>query len=730
MQTLSVDRLVGQVLGNYRVEQLLGRGRLNAVFLARNMATQNQGALTLFMIPDNFSPDARTRFLQRFHKASAALVALRHEHILPVYEGGEYIGYPYLVTPYMMNGSLADIIKRKGHLDYERVRDILEQVVAGLEYAHNKGVIHGTLKPSNIVLSAEQTMMVAGFGLMHIQQMRGVERSDQSYGHLLSIANTFLVAPEYIAPEIVQGQYIDKRSDVYALGAILFELLSGQPPFTGSDPLSVAKQHVESPVPSLRALCPELPVALESVVNQALERDPARRFQRASELAEAFDQVSRGATGPLSRLEEKVKPSSGQRNERVQPMPMEGSTTKNWQFTPPIVTGKVLAVPPAMKKPERPATSAQSRPQLGDQERTAASTQRRPQSGDQERPATSAQRRPQPGDMDSWQTRPSTDMDDMPAMRPSTRSSSLNVSARMPAVEPRERATRYDPEVIQTEDIQFSAPLPTVPPQRRRAEIAQSEDMQFSAPLLATPPQRRKAETAADEEWWRNSAQPSQDLRLPPGFDDQWTPDGTPVTGILRNPRSTPLKRPARNVKRRRVVAFLASAGVAVAVGAVVVNSRLIQMAGNAMQQGAQTANNGAATTSAGKTGAQQGKAVPTSGSQKQNGAKTGTIIGTTTLAANSFLAFTNPADKKDSLLIHLPDGTFVAYERACTHQGVNVNYDPATHLLVCPLHGAIFNPAQNAAVVQEPEVQPTPTIPPLPKVAIKVNGDGTITAV
>src|SRR5947209_17063624 len=153
MQTLSVDRLVGQVLGNYRVEQLLGRGRLNAVFLARNIATQKQGALTLFMIPDNFSPDARTRFLQRFHKASAALVALRHEHILPVYEGGEYIGYPYLVTPYMMNGSLADIVKRKGRLPYERVRDILEQIVVGLEHAHSKGIIHGTLKPSNIVLS-------------------------------------------------------------------------------------------------------------------------------------------------------------------------------------------------------------------------------------------------------------------------------------------------------------------------------------------------------------------------------------------------------------------------------------------------------------------------------------------------------------------------------------------------------------------------------------------------
>jgi serine/threonine protein kinase/Rieske Fe-S protein len=699
MQTLSVDRLVGQVLGNYRVEQLLGRGRLNAVFLARNITTQKQGALTLFLIPDNFSSDARTRFLQRFHKASSALVALRHEHILPVYEGGEYVGYPFLVTPYMMNGSLADIIKRKGRLSHERVRGVLEQIVAGLEYAHNKGVIHGTLRPSNIVLSAEQTMLVAGFGLMHIQQMRGVERSDQPYGHLMSIANTFLVAPEYIAPEIVQGQYIDKRSDVYALGAILFELLSGQPPFAGSDPLAVAKQHVERPVPSLRALCPDLPVALESVVNQALERDPARRFQRASELAEAFDQVSRGATGPLVGLDERIKPSPVQRNERLQPMPVEGSSTKSWQFTPPIVTGKVPAIPPVMKK--------------------------------QEKMAAPVQRKPQPGDMDSWQARPSADRD-APVGRSSTRSSSLNISAKMPVIESRGRATRFEPEpeFVETEDIRFSAPLPIVPPQRRKAELLPEEDdSQFSPPPPSMSSQRRKAEMAGADEWWRNSVQPSQDLQLPPGFDDQW--NGRPVTGTLGSSRSTALRRPARNVKRRRVVAFLAAAGVAAAVGVVAVNSpRLIQMAGKAMQQGAPTANNGTTTTSTTHTGAQTGKTMPTSGGQKQNGGTNGATIGTSTLAVNSAMTFTNPADKKESLLIHLPDGNFVAYERACTHQGIMVNYDPATHLLVCPLHGAIFNPAQNAAVVQEPEVQPTPTIKPLPKVGIKVNGDGTITAV
>jgi serine/threonine-protein kinase len=705
MQTLSVDRLVGQVLGNYRVEQLLGRGRLNAVFLARNVATQSQGALTLFTIPENFSSEARTRFLRRFHKASAALVALRHEHILPVYEGGEYLGYPYLVTPYMMNGSLTDIVKRKGRLSHERVRDILEQIVAGLEHAHKKGIIHGTLKPSNIVLSAKQTMQVAGFGLMHIQQMRGVERSDQPYGHLMSVANTLLVAPEYIAPEIVEGQYIDKRSDVYALGAILFELLSGRPPFTGSDALAVIKQHVEQNIPSLRSLCSDVPVALESVVNQALERDPARRFQSASELAEAFDQVSRGATGPLYNVPGKTRPSSSRSSERflqeVSEENVTGSTTdKNWQFTPPIVTGKVPAFKPAAKQERPPAASTPSRPRTRETDRRSGP--------------------------------PRIAAEQIPATGSTTRSSSRGVQKQMPAVEGQEIWS--DPGIVQTEDIQFSAPLPAMSPQTRKEET--TEDIRFSAPLPAMqqrkverkeedteppvrsprPQQRRNGE----DDWW----QQSQGMQLPTEIDDLWSP--TPMTGTLKNTRSLQGKKPVRGTSRRSVVALLAAGGVAAAVGFVAVNnSRLMQMASNTMQQ--------ANTPTAAKTGSvantgNQGK-TPAGGTQ-QNGGKTANVIGTTTLAANSSAVFTNPGDKKDSVLVHLANGNFVAYERACTHVGVNVNYDPATQLLVCPAHGAIFDPAKGAAVVQGPNGDAPTSIKPLAKVPIQVKSDGTITTV
>src|SRR6266571_6501816 len=267
MQTLSINQLAGQILGNYRIERFLGQGRLNAIYLARNLTEQRLDALTFYLIPERFSSEARTCFLLRFRKEATAITSLDHPHILPVYDHGEMAGNPYLVTPYMMHGSLADLLKRHGKYDHSSILPILEQLVSGLAYAHGSGFIHGTLRPSTIVLSPENALRVAGFGLMHMLQLGGIEsseRPDTPYPHLLSIAETFLITPEYVAPEVVQGQSIDVRSDIYALGCILFELLSGHPPFTGKDPLDTINKHLTEAIPLLHVQNPEVPIAVAS----------------------------------------------------------------------------------------------------------------------------------------------------------------------------------------------------------------------------------------------------------------------------------------------------------------------------------------------------------------------------------------------------------------------------------------------------------------------------------
>ncbi len=689
MQTLSVDRLVGQTLGNYRVERLMGQGRLSAVYFAQNTLTNINGALTLFIVPERFSQDARARFIQRFRKEATALTALQHAHVLPVHEYGECQGHPYLVTPYMTNGSLADVIKRQGRYEYTDVLDILEQLVAGLEYAHRRGVIHGTLKPSNIVSGDDQTLLVAGFGLMHMLQMRGVEQDDRPYGHLFSIAETFLAAPEYIAPEIVQGQSIDKRSDIYALGIILFELLNGKPPFSGQKPLDVAKMHIQQSIPSLRTLHPDIPMAVISVVNQALDRDPARRFQSASELAEAFAQAVVGASGNMRRRD---------RNDDLPETPARGYSTSNWQLMPPIVTGKMAAMNTATTK--KPASV----------------------------PSELATE-----NSDAWQLTPPV------------------VTGHLEAAETPRRPEAAPSRVSQPESPLFTPPVKPRPPAYPTfvPPLSEPAAQRIASSMQPEPPVPVRKESRPEEkrpEWWEQSSQSSGPLVLPgseanPWEADQWEADqweadqwgdapawSQPVTGrrsrsftsgrrTHNNKTRTDTRSAGRNIGRRKVVALLATGGV-VAAGVLI---------GARMHLGSQPTS---ANTTPQQPQGQQGNTAPAPAkkpgntapapTQKPVAAGQGVTIGSTTMALNTAVTFNNQQD----LLIRLPDGRFVAYNRACTHQQVPINYDPATQKMVCPAHGAIFDPAQNAKVLLGPAATPVAAV------KISVNANGTITMV
>ncbi|QBD81903.1 hypothetical protein EPA93_40385 [Ktedonosporobacter rubrisoli] len=634
MQTMFAERLVGKTLGNYSVERLLGQGRVNAVYLVRHLASQSSVALTLFLIPEQLSQEARARFIQRFRQGAAALVALRHPHILPVHEYDEHSGYPYLITPYMTSGSLADSLKKQGRCRHEDVLAILEQIAAGLEHAHSKGVMHGILRPSNIVLGEQETMLVAGFELLHLLQIRGIESNDQPYAHLFSIANTFLAAPEYVAPEVVEGQVVDARSDIYALGIILFELLTGQTPFTGSNPLEVAKMHLKYSSPSIRSLCPDIPMGLASVINQALERDPARRFQQVSELVEAFAQVSRGATGVARAVAKNGAPASdglpadGPRDTGI----IRRSPRGSWQLRPPIVTGKLPSVEGAKTK-----TNIQPAAQV----------------------------------TDAWQFVPPIMTGQLPSVPPST-------SAHLRAIK--------------------SFDTPTIPPQVP-ADLASG-----------------KAKLAAAE---ASSAQQADDWWLFPSQPQELAPDASqPKRSRLAPASSRATSRKQKSsLNRRQAMALLVSGGVLAAGTAVVINKNLVQMVENVLHVPGAAANTGAATMA--DKGKMQAAAANPGKQQMTTGQ--GHVIGHTNMQPNTALDFTNPADQQPSMLIHLP-GKFTAYEKACTHENVIVHYDPAKQQIICPKHGAIFDPANKGAVLRGPATKP------LPQVAIHVNPDGTIT--
>ncbi len=692
MQTVSTDQLVGQTLGNYVVKGLLGRGRLSAVYLAQHPAQKQTVALTTFLIPERFTSDMRDRFVQRFMREAAALTSLTHRNLLPMHEYGEQFGYPYLITPYMTNGSLADVLAQKGRCTPSYVLEVLEQVAAGLDYAHRKGVVHGTLKPANILLGTDQNLLVAGFGLVHMLQMRGIEQNDQPYSYLLSVADTFLYASNYIAPEVVQGQPIDARSDIYALGILLFELLNGKPPFTGSSPLNTAMQHVQQSLPSLHKLRPDVPIALELVINHALARDPGQRFQRVSELAEAFSQVCKGSAsrpvyntskndsvkvassapahqakdapeeeiamgGWLTAPAPKSKASSFLTEDdniaSLQSQPISTSNTDAWQILPPIVTGHVATVQPAQQSPNvRPPVRRSA---------NSSSTQRK-----------QAQQ-------------------NMPVQ------SSRNVA-------PSPQAPRRD----------VVAPAQPVSPANVESFLHDDDAMKTPTWWVQTPSQLDAA---------LSQKAPDGPLRLPnPNFGmSMEQSDRMPVSDRIMRIRPVPKR--SRGMNRRRAIATIAAGGV-VAAGALVVGKlNLLHLGGTqapVAQQGG-TITQQAPPQQAGNGGNKPTGNKPTGGTSTMG--QKGNVVGNTALAKNSAMTFANPMNGNSSVLIHLPNGNFVAYDRACTHVGVHVNYDPNTHTLVCPAHGAVFDPAKNAAVLQGPATLP------LKPVTIHVNGDGTIVA-
>ena len=627
MQTLPppADQLVGKTLGQYDIEQLLGYGNLNAVYAARQQPQSRAVMLTTFLMPETFSEEARDRFTTRFAQQASLLVRLNHPHVLPIADFGEQVGYPYLVTPFVVGASLANVLKQEQRCTPERVLPLLKQIAEGLDYIHSHGVVHGTLKPANILLNDEQGVQITGFGLTRMLGMQGIEQIEHPYIHLMSSAGTFLGAAEYTAPEVVQGAPANERSDIYALGILLFQLLTGAPPFSGDDPFVVAMQHVEENVPSLQSVWPDALPALDLIVQRAVERDPAHRFQSAGKLVNAYERVlSVVQQGTIPAVEIKPVPAL----DKTLPPPVswfEGVITvvENWHAEPPAPNGHF--------------------PRLG---------------------STGATPKLAQGNTGGWQLRPPI------------------ITGRIPSIEP--------PVEQQPSALNYTQ-IPTTP-----EPIAEKQDAFALEPNEAI-----------------ETARPDKPVAIVKS-------KGADQPILLKQENKKRQRRPALKSRRRAVAVLAAGVVAAGVVGGGGIGLAHILRGGHLFTADAQPAVQQSPVQSTTGNG-QKAPAAPATKTSKTK-AHPGTVIGKTSQRINSATAFSNPADGNGSLLVRLPDGSFVAYESACTHQGITVRYHPETHTFICPLHGSVFDPAQKGKVLHGPATLP------LPAVQVHVNGDGTIT--
>lgn len=277
--------LEGIILNHYHLQHSLGRGGMSEVYLATDQRSQQEVAIKLVN-------SSHMEYSERFLREVKTISALVHRHILPALDHGQHDSWHYLVMPYMKQGTLRERLA-KGPLTLEEAGEVLEQVVDALQFAHDQGIIHRDIKPSNILLQDEHYVYLADFGLAKMLWAEGEDEITQT-GYVIG-------TPEYMAPELVE-QLADISSDIYALGILLYEMLTGRTPFKGSTPIATClKQLREQPTrPSI--LNPAIPRPVERVILRALEKDPQCRFPSARELLQAYKRSLRAAEQPETIL--------------------------------------------------------------------------------------------------------------------------------------------------------------------------------------------------------------------------------------------------------------------------------------------------------------------------------------------------------------------------------------------------------------------------------------------
>jgi tetratricopeptide (TPR) repeat protein len=271
----AITRLTTALADRYRIERELGAGGMATVYLAEDLRHDRKVALKVLK-PELTEWLGAERFIQEI-KTTASL---RHPHILPLFDSGEADGSLFYVMPFVDGESLRDRLAREGPLSIDDALTVAREVADGLAYAHEAGVVHRDIKPANILLSGNHAA-IADFGIARGLQAAG--------GTQLTRTGTVIGTPTYMSPEqATGGSTIDGRSDIYSLGCVLYEMLAGEPPFTGNTPVAILAKKATGHVPEVRVLRDAVPPWLEAVVTRALAKSPADRFSTARALATAL----------------------------------------------------------------------------------------------------------------------------------------------------------------------------------------------------------------------------------------------------------------------------------------------------------------------------------------------------------------------------------------------------------------------------------------------------------
>jgi serine/threonine protein kinase len=259
---VKLDQRIGTELGGYRILEQLGRGGTSVVYRAEHVRLGRQAALKL-LSPGLGDAD----FSDRFLRESRLAASLDHPNIVPVYDAGEEEGLLYIAMAYVEGTDLKTLVTEEGPLPLGRALGIAGQVASALDAAHDRGLVHRDVKPANILVGPDDRAYLSDFGAVKELASGGMTRTGSFVGTI-----------EYCAPEQIEGGAVDARTDVYALGCVLWECLTGTPPFHRQTEVAVLNAHLHADPPKLARVAPELPSGLEPVLTRALAKQPLDRY--------------------------------------------------------------------------------------------------------------------------------------------------------------------------------------------------------------------------------------------------------------------------------------------------------------------------------------------------------------------------------------------------------------------------------------------------------------------
>ncbi len=311
----SDDPLIGKVVGrNYKIVELIGEGGMSRVYKAHHLLLQKNVALK-FILP-KFVYDAKS--VRRFQQEARAAAALKHPNICSVSEFGvDEDGRSFIVMDLIDGQSLADLLAQHGPCPVSKAIEIIKPVCEALAHAHSKGVVHRDLKPDNIVFAhgdqKNTNVQLVDFGIAKLTY------NDEDSAPNLTKTGELLGTPNYMSPEQCVGKKVDHRSDLYSIGCVLFELLTGVPPFQSDTAMGVLLAHVSEPIPTLPS---SVPVSMQKIIYRCLQKDPQQRYQDAMELIVDLEQMQTGAPGASAVAKTYIEPprwqDSGSISDRYQ----------------------------------------------------------------------------------------------------------------------------------------------------------------------------------------------------------------------------------------------------------------------------------------------------------------------------------------------------------------------------------------------------------------------------